>query len=133
MCASTQKVTRGQGPSNPRRVACIRRPGRIAHIMIYHKYSIVGYLLWLRYALLAGRPFRSLDDIYHHHLKSPETKAYSLRQAKELCAKFTTVDVRSQLSFGDLLQGEVGQKHYGILLSMTKRFMPRGLIPAVVQ
>ena len=96
--------------------------------MVYHTHSIVGYVLWLRYGLMTGRPFRSLEDIYHNHLESPGSKAYSLSQAKEMSAKFATVNVSSQLSFGDLLQGEVGQNHSGILLTMAKRFMPRGLI-----
>lgn len=117
-----------QTPKAINEVWRVLRPGGTARIMIYHRYSIVGYLLWLRYGLMAGQPFRSLEDIYHHHLESPGTKTYSLRQAEEMFARFATVNVCSQLSFGDLLQGEVGQKHSGILLSMAKRLWPRGLI-----
>ena len=32
--------------------------------MIYHGRSLVGFMLWLRYGLLAGRPWRSLDETY---------------------------------------------------------------------
>lgn len=53
----------------------LRRGGR-AKIMIYHRHSMVGYILWLRYSLLAGNPWRSLSDIYVHHLESPGTKVY---------------------------------------------------------
>ncbi len=53
----------------------VLRPGGIARVMIYHKYSLVGYMLWLRYGLLTGRPFRSLSEIYANHLESPGTKA----------------------------------------------------------
>ena len=42
----------------------VLRPGGVARIMIYHKHSLVGYMLWLRYALLAGKPWRNLGDIY---------------------------------------------------------------------
>ena len=38
----------------------VLRVGGVGRIMIYHKYSFVGYMLWLRYALLAGKPWRSL-------------------------------------------------------------------------
>ena len=38
--------------------------------MIYHKYSIVGYMLWMRYGLMAGHPGRSLADIYANYLKA---------------------------------------------------------------
>ena len=50
--------------------------------MIYHRRSLVGLMLWLRYGLLAGRPGRSLDEIYAQHLESPGTKAYSPARAR---------------------------------------------------
>ena len=43
-------------------------------------------------------------------------------------ARFSMVDVQSQLSFGDLLQGSVGQQHHGLALSLAKRLWPRALI-----
>ena len=67
----------------------VLRKGGVARIMIYHKYSMIGYLLWTRYALLKGKPFQSLTDIYAQHLESPGTKAYSLNEARELFKKFT--------------------------------------------
>ena len=62
----------------------ILKPGGEARIMIYHKWSIVGYILWLRYAFLKFKPWLSLDFIYSNHLESPGTKAYTKRQAKRL-------------------------------------------------
>ena len=47
----------------------VLRPGGTARVMIYHSHSIVGYMLWARYGLVAGRPMRSLADIYAHHLE----------------------------------------------------------------
>lgn len=90
-------------PRAIREVWRVLRPGGTARIMIYHSRSIVGYVLWLRYALLAGAPRRSLADIYAHHLESPGTKAYSVEEARRMFAPFRSADVRSQLSFGDLL------------------------------
>ena len=62
----------------------VLRPGGITRIMIYHTYSLTGYMLWVRYGLLAGRPFRSLSDIYANHLESPGTKAYTVQEAREM-------------------------------------------------
>ena len=45
--------------------------------MIYHKWSIFGYMLWVRYGLLRLKPLRTLEDIYSNFLVSPGTKAYS--------------------------------------------------------
>jgi SAM-dependent methyltransferase len=106
----------------------VLRPGGTARIMIYHTYALTGYLLWLRYALLRGRPGRSLGDVYWHHLESPGTKAYTLAEAHALCARFRHVTCRVQLSFGDLLQGEVGQRHRGVLLAAAKKVWPRFLL-----
>ena len=106
----------------------VLRRGGVARIMIYNKYSIVGYLLWLRYGLLLGKPFRSLDDIYGHHLESPGTKAYTIEQTKGMFTNFSEVKIKPQLSFGDLLKGEVGQRHRGILLNLAKKLWPRWLI-----
>jgi hypothetical protein len=93
--------------------------------MIYHSRSLVGAMLWLRYALLAGRPWRSLDEIYSRHLESPGTKAYSLDGARRLFAAYDDVKVSAQLGPGDLLEGEVGQRHRSRLLDLARRCFPR--------
>jgi SAM-dependent methyltransferase len=109
-------------------VCRVLRPGGRARVMIYHKYAMVGYMLWLRYGLLAGRPGRSLSDIYAEHLESPGTKAYTREEAREMFGGFSRVDVAVRLCFGDLLQGEVGQRHQNLLLRAAKAIWPRWLI-----
>jgi SAM-dependent methyltransferase len=111
-----------------REVWRVLRPGGKARVMIYHKYALVGYMLWLRYALLAGRPNRSLADIYAEHLESPGTKAYTREEARAMFGGFSEVEVAVCLCFGDLLQGEVGQRHQNLLLRTAKVVWPRGLI-----
>jgi SAM-dependent methyltransferase len=108
-------------------VARVLRPGGVARILIYHKWSPVGAMLWLRYGLACGRPGRSLTDIYAEHLESPGTKAFTRAEGEALCrdAGFTSWSVRVQLSHGDLLEGNVGVRHEGALLSIAKRFWPR--------
>jgi SAM-dependent methyltransferase len=106
----------------------VLRPGGVGRFMIYHTKSLTGYMLWLRYGLLVGKPFRSLREIYAEHLESPGTKAYSVSEAKELCSMYSEVTVKIQLSLSDLLEGEVGQRHRGRGLSIAKKIWPRGLI-----
>ncbi len=106
----------------------VLRRGGTARVMIYHTYSPVGYLLWFRYGLLSGRPWRGLAEIYAHHLESPGTKAYTQREGRCMFARFSDVEVRSELSFGDLLLGEVGQRHRSLSLNVAKRLWPRWLI-----
>lgn len=109
----------------------LRRRGR-ARVMIYHKHSLVGYMLWLRYGLLAGKPWRSLSDIYAHYLESPGTKAYTVDEARTLFRKFAAVKISTVLTHGDLLESDAGQRHRGWLLSMAKRIWPRRLLRSVL-
>lgn len=106
----------------------VLKPGGLAKIMIYHKYSFVGYMLWVRYALLKLKPFTTLESIYSQHLESPGTKAYSVKQARKLFGNFEILDIHTVLTHGDLLSSDAGQRHRGLLLSLAKRVWPRRVI-----
>jgi SAM-dependent methyltransferase len=122
-------------PDTPTAIGEVRRvlrPGGTAAIMIYHKHSLVGYMLWLRYGLLAGKPWRILSDIYANHLESPGTKAYTVDEARMLFRTFAEVRISTVLTHGDLLESDVRQRHRGWLLSMAKRIWPRRLLRSVL-
>ncbi len=105
-----------------------------AKVMIYHKYSFVGFMLWIRYALLRFKPMTPLQEIYSRYLESPGTKAYSISEARELFAgKFTKVDVRVVLTHGDLLSSSVGQRHRGLFLQVARLIWPRWFIRTFCQ
>jgi hypothetical protein len=89
---------------------------------------MIGYMLWLRYALMRGRPFTSLEEIYSKYLESPGTKAYSREGARKLFSKFNIVSMASPLSHADLLTSDVGQRHRGFALKVAKAIWPRPLI-----
>lgn len=103
----------------------VLRRGGVAKIMIYHKHSLVGYMLWLRYGLLVGKPWRGLSNIYARYLESPGTKAYTVDEARALFGKFAKARISTVLTHGDLLESEAGQRHRGWLLSTAKRIWPR--------
>ena len=96
-----------------------------AKIMIYNKYSLIGFMLWTRYSLLKFKIFQSLNSIYSDHLESPGTKAYSYKEAKVLFSKFEILSIDSPLTHADLLNSEVGQNHRGSYLSLAKKIWPR--------
>ncbi|MHB1533047.1 MAG: class I SAM-dependent methyltransferase [Acidimicrobiales bacterium] len=106
----------------------VLRKGGQARVMVYHRPSIVGFLLWVRYALLAGRPGKSLAEVYAEHLESPGTKGYTIVEGRNLLRNFSGAEVRSRLGFGDLLQGAVGQQHDGAALRLLRKVWPRRLI-----
>jgi SAM-dependent methyltransferase len=70
----------------------VLRPGGRMCVMLYARHSWVTYGMWVRHALLAGRPWRSLADVLGAHMESPGTTGYT---AGELRAVFAGLeDVR---------------------------------------
>jgi len=120
-------------PQAAREILRVLRPGGVARVMIYHRRSPVGWMLWTRYALLSGRPWIGLDEIYARYLESPGTKAYSAAEARALFAGAASVRTIVTPCLGDLLEGEVGQRHRGPLLTVAKALWPRWLIKAVAR
>jgi len=90
-------------PNTPKAVSEIYRtlrPGGIAKIMIYHKWSFVGYMLWMRYGVFKLRPFTFLKEIYDKYLESPGTKAYTVHEAKEMFKEFKMLKLIPYLRTG---------------------------------
>ena len=114
-----------------REIHRVLKPGGVAKVMIYHLRSMTGYMLWLRYGLMRGRPLTGLREIYAKHLESPGTKAYTVDEARSLFAPFSAVDIKVVLNYGDLLQSHVGRRHRGPLLTLAKAIWPRPLIRAL--
>ncbi len=118
-------------PNTPKAIAEVWRVLKFngqANIMIYNKWSMVGLMLWVRYALLRFQPWLTLRYIYSHYLESPGTKAYSVDEAKLLFSAFSEVSIKTILTHGDLLESSAGQRHQGFLLILARRVWPRRLI-----
>lgn len=74
-------------PDTPRAVSeAIRvlRPGGDLCAMVYGRRSWVAFGLWARYALLVGRPWRTLAEVISNHMESPGMKAYTEPEVREL-------------------------------------------------
>lgn len=99
-----------------------------ARVMIYHKHSLVGLMLWARYGLFRLRPLVGLDELYANYLESPGTKAFSISGAQKMFQDFDTVHIETRLSIGDLLQGDVGARHQGFPLRVLKTVWPRKVL-----
>lgn len=115
-------------PAAVREILRVLKPGAATKVMIYHKWSMVGLMLWARYALLRGRPWVTLRDVYARYLESPGTKAYTVAEARTLFADFEDVRIRTVLTHGDLLTSGAGQRHGGTLLRIARCVWPRWLI-----
>ena len=106
----------------------VLKPGGKARIMIYNKYSMLGFMLWTRYGLFRLRPFTSLYNVYDKYMESPGTKAYTTEEAKEMCKDFSEVNIEVKLSHADLLNSDAGQRHRGMILTIAKKLYPRTLV-----
>ena len=67
----------------------VLRPGGTFCVMLYARHSWVGYGFWVRHALLAGRPWRSVATVLARHMESDGTKAYT---RSELARMFAGVE-----------------------------------------
>ena len=106
----------------------VLKKGGKSRVMIYHKNSLVGIMLWFRYALLKLKPFKNLNYIYSNFLESPGTKAYTINESKIMFKKFNSVNIEIELSQGDLLTDDVGQRHEGLILKVAKMIWPTFLV-----
>ena len=118
-------------PNTPRAIGEVLRvlkPGGTVRIMIYSKWSLVGIMLWIRYALMKLRPWMTITEIYSRYLESPGTKAYTIAEAQILMKSFTDRKIWTVLTHGDLLDSAAGQRHAGPLLNLARRIWPRWII-----
>lgn len=112
-------------PKAAQEILRVLKPGGTFKVMIYHKWSLIGFMLWLRYGLGSGRLFISLDSLYADYLESPGTKAYTLDQAKGLFNGSVDLQQRVILTHGDLLEGNAGQQHNGRAIAIARKIWPR--------
>lgn len=110
-----------------REVRRVLRPGGVARVMIYHTPSLVGLMLWTRYAALVGKPFTGLRRVTAEHLESPGTKAYSIARARDLFRDFVNIRISVSPGPGDLLLGKAGERH-GAGVAFIRKLWPRWLI-----
>jgi SAM-dependent methyltransferase len=119
-------------PDTPKAISEVYRvlkTGGEAKIMIYNKYSIVGFMLWLRYGFFTGNLKLTLSEIYDKFLESPGTKAYTTEEARLMFSSFRNVEITTVLTHGDLLSSNVaGQRHRGFFLSIGRILLPRFII-----
>ena len=79
--------------------------GGTCKIMIYHRYSLLSFFFWIKYALLRGKPWLSLSKVLYNHMESYGTKAYNTSEIKEMLKgqAVEIVDLKPVLTFYDRL------------------------------
>jgi ubiquinone/menaquinone biosynthesis C-methylase UbiE len=108
-------------------------PGGVLKAMVYHVPSWTGWLLWLRFGLLAGKPFFRVKDLIYRHLESPGTKAFTCQEMAGVLSKtgFAQVITKVTLGSGDLLSMELSSKYRSLVYQIVQALYPRWLVKAL--
>ncbi|HET7290919.1 MAG TPA: class I SAM-dependent methyltransferase [Vicinamibacteria bacterium] len=105
-----------------REIVRVLAPGGETCVMVYHRHSLVALQCWVLYALLAGRPWRSLREVVAAHVESAGTQAYTVAEARALFPGLAEVRVNPVVTPYDL---RVSRSGY--LPRWALRFVPRRL------
>lgn len=109
-------------PKAAREIVRVLRPGGRFCVMVYNRYSLVAAQTWLVYGPLRGKPTRSLSDVLAHHMESPGTKAYTMREARALFDAARDVRVETVVTAYDV---RIGRRRF--LPSWTWNAVPQRL------
>jgi len=66
----------------------VLKPGGEFLGMMYGRHSVLAAHVWVLHALLRGRPWRSIAEVIAAHVEIPGTKAYTVRELRQLFASF---------------------------------------------
>lgn len=93
-------------PKALREIVRVCRPGGTGKVMIYHRHSLLSYFVWVNRALLAGKPWKSLSWCLYNHMESLGTKAYTIKEAREMFNGLPVKDlkIRTRLTYYDRLE-----------------------------
>lgn len=80
----------------------VLRPGGVFLGMVYGRRSLRVMRLWLRHALLAGRPWRSLQDVMFGHMPYPGSQGFTVPELHRLFAAFEDRQIAAVLTPYDL-------------------------------
>lgn len=77
-----------------REIVRVCRKGGAGKIMVYHRHSLVAYILWIRRALFTGKPWKSFAWCVAQYMESPGTKAFTVAEMRRMLATFPLEEVQ---------------------------------------
>jgi len=69
--------------------------------MFYNRRSLAGIVAWLKFALLKGKPWRSIFYVLYHYNESIGTKAYTNAELRNIFKDFNTLKVTPLVTVSD--------------------------------
>jgi SAM-dependent methyltransferase len=94
-----------------REIIRVTRNGGRCKIMVYNKYSTHSATMYIKHAILKGRPFRGLSDIYWHCQESIGTKVFTRGDILKMLDGLPVADVRinAPVEPRDVYSGPLGR------------------------
>jgi len=83
------------------------KPGGEIKMMLYNRHSLLAYKSWVKYALLKGRPWKSLRWCLWNHIESVGTKGYTHAEIRQMLAPLGVKEIRLEnlITSADRIQG----------------------------
>ena len=70
------------------------RPGGEIKIMLYNRRGMYAWKMWVKHALLKGRPWKSLRWVLWNNVESIGTKGYTEKEVRRMLAPLGLTDIR---------------------------------------
>jgi len=113
----------------------VTRPGGMCKIMVYNRHSLGAFYLWVKHALLKGRPWKSFAWCLYHFQESLGTKGYTAKEFARILRNYPVegVKIRSFKTYfdslelskkrlsralGGILSYLFGERHFGWFLTI---------------
>lgn len=72
------------------------RPGGEIKVMLYNRRGLYAWKMWVKHALLKGRPWKSLRWVLANHVESPGTQGFTDRELRRMLAPLGLTDIRME-------------------------------------
>ena len=112
----------------------VLKPGGTLKTMFYRVPSVTGFLLWVRYALLKGKPMMSASDASFRNLESPGTRAMKDDKCSSILSRsgFEKIETRRKLCGGDTLEIDLSSKFRNPAYRLIQALYPSWFVRRVL-
>ncbi len=72
----------------------VLKPGGTGKVMVYHRNSVTALMLWVRYALLRGRPWRSRADVIWNQFENVCARSFTYGEMRAMLAQHPVENIQ---------------------------------------
>ena len=72
------------------------RPGGEIKVMLYNRHGLYAWKMWIKHALLKGRPWKNLRWVLANHVESRGTQAFTEKEIQQMLAPLGVAEIRME-------------------------------------